>query len=62
MRFDRMCTPLILRLTAAHNRLVLILPPGELTNMVQSMDAMGKLYFATKLDDMKECDAPESIE
>ena len=28
--------------------------------MVQSMVAIGKLYFATKLADMNECDAPES--
>ena len=60
MRFDRKSTPLILRLTVRHKRLVLISPPGELTNMVQSMVAIGKLYFATKLADMNECDAPES--
>ena len=60
MKFDRKSTPLILRLTTGHKRLVLISPPGELTNVVQSMVAMGKLYFATKLDDMKECDAQKS--
>ena len=60
MRFDKNSTPLILRLTAGHRCLVLISPPGELTNMVQVMVAMGKLCFATKLEDMNKCDAPES--
>jgi hypothetical protein len=52
--------PLILILTARHICLVLILPPGELTSMVCFMVAIGRLYIATKLDDMNECDAPES--
>jgi hypothetical protein len=35
-------------------------PLGELTSMVCFMVLIGRLYFATKLDDMNECDAPES--
>jgi hypothetical protein len=51
---------LMLILTARHICLVLILPPSELTSMVCFMVAISRLYFATKLDDMNECDAPES--
>jgi hypothetical protein len=32
----------------------------ELTSMICFMVLIGRLYFATKLDDMNECDAPES--
>jgi hypothetical protein len=59
-RFDGKSTPLMLILTAGHICLVLISPPGELTSMVCFMVGIGRLYFATKLDDMNECDAPES--
>jgi hypothetical protein len=50
----------MLILTAGHISLVLISPPGELTSMVYFMFAIVRLYFETKLDVMKECDAPES--
>jgi hypothetical protein len=50
----------MLILTAGHICLVLISPPGELTSMVCFMVIIGRLYYATKLDDMNECDAPES--
>jgi hypothetical protein len=60
MRFDGKSTPLMLILTAEHICLVLISPPGELTSMVCFMFAIGRLCFATKLDVMNECDAPES--
>jgi hypothetical protein len=60
MRFDGKCTPLMLILTVRHICLVLISPPRELTSMVCFMVVIGRLYFATKLDDMNECDAPES--
>jgi hypothetical protein len=45
---------------ARHICLVLISPLGELTSMVCFMFAIGRLCFATKLDVMNECDAPES--
>jgi hypothetical protein len=51
---------LMLILMAGHICLVLITPPGELTSMVYLMVVIGRLYFATKLDDTNECDAPES--
>jgi hypothetical protein len=50
----------MIRLTARHISLVLILPPGELTSMVCFIFGIGRLCFATKLDVMNECDAPES--
>jgi hypothetical protein len=50
----------MLILTVGHIRLVLISPWGELKNMLCFMVAMDRLYFATKLDDMKECNAPKS--
>jgi hypothetical protein len=50
----------MLILMARHICLVLILPPGELTSMICFMVAIGRLCFPTKLDDMNECDAPES--
>jgi hypothetical protein len=50
----------MLILTARHICLVLISPLGELTSMVYFMVAIGRLYFATKLDDMNECDARKS--
>jgi hypothetical protein len=49
----------MLILTVGHISLVLISPPGELTSMVCFMIAIGRSYFATKLDVMNECDAPE---
>jgi hypothetical protein len=49
----------MLILTVGHISLVLISPPGELTSMVCFMFAIGRSYFATKLDVMNECDAPE---
>jgi hypothetical protein len=50
----------MLILMAGHISLVLISPPGELTSMVCFMFVTGRLCFATKLDVMNECDAPES--
>jgi hypothetical protein len=47
-------------LIAKHICLVFISPPGELTIMVYFMMVMGRLYFATNLYAMKDCDAPES--
>jgi hypothetical protein len=49
----------MLILMAGHISLVLISPPGELTSMVCFMFAIDRLCFATKLDVMNECDAPE---
>jgi hypothetical protein len=49
----------MLILKAGHIIFVLISPLGELTSMVCFMFAIGRLYFATKLDVMNECDAPE---
>jgi hypothetical protein len=51
--------PLMAILIAGHISLVFNSPPGELTSMVYFMIVVGRLYFATNLDDMKECDAPE---
>jgi hypothetical protein len=59
MRIDRKSTPFMLILMAGHINLVLISPPGELTSMVCFMFAIGRLYFATKIDLMNEHDAPE---
>jgi hypothetical protein len=39
--------------------LVFISPPGELTSMMYFMIVIGRLCFATNLDDMKEWDAPK---
>jgi hypothetical protein len=50
----------MLILTAGHICLVLISPPGELTSMVCFMFTIDRLCFATKLDIMNKCDAPES--
>jgi hypothetical protein len=47
-------------LITGHICLVFISPPGELTIIVYFMMVMGKLCLAKILDDMKECDAPES--
>jgi hypothetical protein len=47
-------------LTAGHICFVPISPPGELTSIVCFMVAIGRLCFATKVDDMNEQDAPES--
>jgi hypothetical protein len=60
MRFDGKSTPLMVILMGGHISLVLISPPGELTSMVCFMFAIGRLYFATKLDVMNQCDALES--
>jgi hypothetical protein len=46
-------------LIVRHICIVFISPPGELTIMVYFMMVMGRLWFATNLDVMKECDAPE---
>jgi hypothetical protein len=54
MRFDRKSTPFIEMLTAGHICYVLISPPGELTSIIYFMVAIGRLCFATKLDDMNE--------
>jgi hypothetical protein len=54
MKFDGKSTPLMLILMAGHICLVLIWPPGELTSKVCFMVAIGRLCFATKLDDMNE--------
>jgi hypothetical protein len=54
MRFDEKSTPLIEMLTAGHICFVLISPPSELTSIVCFMVAIGRLCFATKLDDMNE--------
>jgi hypothetical protein len=50
----------MLILTIGDICLVLTSPPGDLTSMVCFMVVIGRLYFATKIDDMNECDAPES--
>jgi hypothetical protein len=47
-------------LSAGHICFVLISPLGELTSMVCFKIVMGRWYFATNIDDIKECDAPES--
>jgi hypothetical protein len=52
--------PLMAILIAGHISLVFISPPDELTSMVYFMIVIDRLYFATNLDDMKECDAPKS--
>jgi hypothetical protein len=54
MRFDGKSTPLIVMLTTGHICFVHISPPSELTSIVCFMVAIGKLCFATKLDDMNE--------
>jgi hypothetical protein len=60
MRFDKKSIPLVAILIAGHICLVFISPPGELTIMVYFMMVMGRLYFATNLDAMMECDAMKS--
>jgi hypothetical protein len=51
----------MLILTAGHISLVLMFNvPGELTSMVCFVFAISRLCYATKLDVMNECDAPES--
>jgi hypothetical protein len=54
MRFDGRSTLLIEMLTAGHICFVLISPPGELTSIICFMVVIGRLCFATKLDDMNE--------
>jgi hypothetical protein len=46
-------------LIVGHICLVFISPPNELTIMVYFLMVMSRLCFATNLDEMKECDAPE---
>jgi hypothetical protein len=48
-------------LIAGYLCLVFISPPGELTIMVYFMIVMGRLCFATNVEDMKECEVLESI-
>jgi hypothetical protein len=50
----------MLILIVRHICLVFISPLSELKSIVCSMVAIDRLCFATKLDDMKECEAPES--
>jgi hypothetical protein len=52
--------PLIEILIAEHICLVFISSPDELTIMVYFIMVMGRLYFATNFDDLKECDALKS--
>jgi hypothetical protein len=52
MRFDGKSTPLIVMLTAGHICFVLISPPDELTSIVCFLVAIGRICFATKLDDI----------
>jgi hypothetical protein len=47
-------------LAAGHICFVLISPPYELTSMVCFIIDMGRWYFATNVDDIKEYNAPES--
>jgi hypothetical protein len=47
-------------LTVGHICFVLISPPGDLTSMVCFIIDMGRWYFAINVDEIKECDAPES--
>jgi hypothetical protein len=54
MRFDGKSTTHIEMLTAGHIYFVLVSPPSELTSIVCFMVAIGRLCFATKLDDMNE--------
>jgi hypothetical protein len=60
MRFAKKSTPLMVILIVGYICFVLISPPGELTSMVCFIIDMGKWYFATNVDDIKERDAPES--
>jgi hypothetical protein len=60
MRFAKKSIPLMVILTAEHICFVLISTPSELTSMVCFIIDMGRWYFATNVDDIKECDAPES--
>jgi hypothetical protein len=48
-------------LIAGHICLVFISLHTKITSMVYFMMAMGRLCFATNFDDLKECDAPETI-
>jgi hypothetical protein len=54
MRIDGKSTPLIVMLTAGHICFIFISPPDELTSIVCFMVAIGRLCFATKLDDMNQ--------
>jgi hypothetical protein len=50
----------MLILIVRHICLVFISTLSELKSIVCSMVAIDRVRFATKLDDMKECEAPES--
>jgi hypothetical protein len=60
IRFAMKSTPLILMLTLGHTCLVGMCPSGELTTIRHLSSDTGRLYFATYLRKMDECDAPES--
>jgi hypothetical protein len=54
MRFAKKSTPLIVILTIRHICFILISPLGELTCMVCFIIDMGRWYFATNANDIKE--------
>jgi hypothetical protein len=54
IRLDKKSSLLMLTLIARHNYQVYISPPGELTNMVCFIVAIGRLCMATNLDDMND--------
>jgi hypothetical protein len=60
MRFAKKSIPSMVILTVKHLCFVLISPLGELTSMACFIIDMGRWYFATNVDDLKQCDAPES--
>jgi hypothetical protein len=59
MRFDKKSTPTYGNTNCQTYMLIIHSPPGELTIMVYFMMVMGRLCFATDVDALKECDAPE---
>jgi hypothetical protein len=60
MRFNRKSTPLMAILIARHIYVVFISALGELTSMAYFKMVIGRLFFATNFDNMKECNALES--
>jgi hypothetical protein len=54
IRLDKKSTPLMLTLTVGHICRVFISPPGELTNMVRFIVAIGRLWVVKNIDDMNE--------
>jgi hypothetical protein len=54
MRFNGNSTPLMAILSTGHIYFILISPPDELTSIVCFIGAIGRLCFATRLDDMNE--------